>query len=490
MSARKENKNGVDHYRMYINGAWVESSSGEVIEVENPTNEEIMAAVQKGNAEDGKRALESARDAQPAWAAVPAVERGNMLLRLTEKLREEREYFARLLTLEQGKTYDLALGEVDATIDYISFPAQCARRIEGDICPSDVRDEHIWIHRVPYGVTVALAAWNFPLALAGRKFGPSLAAGNTMVVKPPSITPVAVVELGRLIDEVGLPPGVLNIVTGGGSSIGTELVSNPITRLVTMTGSVQTGRQLYRLAADHITEIRLELGGKAPFIVMEDANLDKAVEAAIVSRFLNCGQVCTCNERMYIHDAVYDEFMSRFVAGSATLKVGDPLESDTGMGPKVCREEVENVEAMVQRAIDDGCKVETGGRRPTGGIFEKGHWYEPTVLSGATNDMAIMRDEIFGPVAPVARVGSFDEALRLANDSDFGLAGYLFTNDMRRIHRAVQELDIGEIYVNRPIGEQRQGFHNGFKLSGTGGEDGKHGFENYLQKKTFYVNYG
>jgi lactaldehyde dehydrogenase/glycolaldehyde dehydrogenase len=489
MTEMKENINGVDRYRMYIGGQWVDSSSKETIEVLNPTNEEVIATVPDASVEDGRRALEAARDAQPAWAALPAVKRGEHLLRFTAKLREHRERLARLLTLEQGKTYGLALVEVDATIDYINFPAQCARRMEGDIFPSDEPNEQIWIHRVPYGVTVALTAWNFPVALAGRKFGPSLVAGNTMVVKPPPLTPVATMELGQLATEAGLPPGVLNIVPGG-ATVGEELVTNPITRLVSMTGSVRTGRHLYHLAADNITAIRLELGGKAPLIVMEDADVDKAVECALVSRYVNCGQVCTCNERMYVHEAVYDRFLEGFLAGSRKLKLGDPLQEDTDIGPKVSREEVDKLDAMVQQAVADGCQVAMGGKRPTGGMFERGFWYEPTVLSGATNKMAIMREEIFGPVVPIAKINSFEEALQLANDSDYGLAAYVFTHDMRRIQRLVQELDFGEVYVNRPIGEQRQGFHNGFKLSGTGGEDGKYGLENYLQKKTFYVNFG
>ncbi len=489
MSPMKETKDGIAHYRLFIAGQWVDATSDERIEVENPTNEEIFATVQAGNAQDADRALEAARAAQTAWSALPAVERGNHLIRLTEKLREKRESFARLLTQEQGKTYALALGEVDATIDYINFPAQCARRIEGDIYPSDVPNEHIWIHRVPYGVTVALVAWNFPLALAGRKLGPALAAGNTMVVMAPPQTPVTVMEFADLVRQSDLPPGVLNFVTGWGPVMGQSLATHALTRLVTMTGSVATGRKLFAMAAPGMKAIRLELGGKAPFIVMEDADVDRAVEAAMVSRYLNCGQVCTCSERFYLHDAVHDEFVNKFVEASRKLKIGDPMEAGTDIGPKVTRTELEKVEGMVQQAVEDGCRLVMGGKRPEGTRFEKGHWYEPTVLTGATHDMAIMREEIFGPVSPIAKVSSFDEALGLANDSDMGLAAYLFTNDMRRIHRAVQELEAGEIYVNRSIGEQRQGFHNGFKLSGVGGEDGKHGFENYLRKKTFYVNY-
>lgn len=490
MATMKETKKGVDHYRMFIDGEWVASASGETIDVENPTNEEILYTVPKGNAKDAAAALESARAAQAAWAATPAVERGNRLAAFADAIRANRERLARILTLEMGKTYALALGEVDVSADFINFPAQAARRIEGDLYPSDLPNEHIWIHKVPYGVTVGIAAWNFPLALACRKIGPALTTGNVMVVKPPSVTPVAVLELGRLAVEAGLPKGVLNIVTGGGSTMGNELVTNPITRLVSMTGSTKTGQEIFRQCAERLTAVRLELGGKAPFVLMEDGDVDKAVEAAMVSRYLNCGQVCTCSERFYIHDAVYGDFVEKYVAASAKLRLGDPMKEGTDIGPKVSRYELEQMEKMVQRAIDQGCKVALGGKRPRGGMFERGHWYEPTILTGATNDMDIMRQEVFGVVSPIARIGSFEEALRLANDCDYGLAAFLFTRDMRRIQRLVLEMEFGEIYVNRPMGEQRQGFHNGFKLSGTGGEDGKYGMENYLQKKTLYVNFG
>lgn len=474
---------------MFIGGAFVEAASGNRTEVENPATEEIFASVPEGDARDAQRALESAHAAQPAWAARPAVERGALLARFAAAIRAHREPLARLLSTEQGKVYPLALGEVDVSADFIEFPAHAARRIEGDLLPSDNPDEHLWIHKVPYGVTVGIGAWNFPLALACRKIGPALTTGNVMVVKPPSVTPLAVLELGRLANEAGLPPGVLNLVTGGGSTLGTELVKNPLTRLVSMTGSTRTGQEIFRLCAERLTAVRLELGGKAPFLVMEDADVDQAVAAAMVSRYLNNGQVCTCSERFYVHAAVYAEFVRKFVAASARLKLGDPLRRGTDIGPKVNRTELERMEAMVQRAVDQGAKVVLGGRRPAGARFRRGHWYLPTVLTDVTQEMDVMRQEVFGVVSPIMPVQSFDEALRLANDSDYGLSAFLFTRDLRRVQRLVLELDFGEIYVNRPMGEQRQGFHNGYKLSGTGGEDGRYGLENYLQKKTFYVNF-
>ncbi len=485
----KETTGGVDHYRMYINGEFRDSVSGEKIDVASPTNEEVLYTVPNGNAADAIESLETARAAQGSWAATPAVQRGEILAAFAGLIRENRERLARILVSEMGKTYGLALGEVDVSADFINFPAQAARRLEGDILPSDLPDEHIMIHKVPYGVTVGIAAWNFPLALACRKIGPALTTGNVMVVKPPSVTPVAVLALGKLAQQAGIPPGVLNLVTGSGSTMGEELVTNKITRLVTMTGSTVTGQEIFRKAADNLTAVRLELGGKAPFILLDDGDVDKAVEAAVVSRHLNSGQVCTCPERFYIHDAVYDEFLAKYTAAVSKLVIGDPMDEQTDIGPKVNGYETDQLEEIVNRAVEAGARVVLGGKRPEGEQFKKGHWYEPTILTECTNQMDVMRDEVFGVVSPIMRVSSYEEALQLANDSDYGLAAFLFTRDVRRIQRAVLELEFGEIYVNRPMGEQRQGFHNGHKLSGTGGEDGKYGMENYLEKKTMYVNF-
>ncbi|QDU89197.1 Lactaldehyde dehydrogenase [Pirellulimonas nuda] len=476
------------HYQMYIGGAFVDARSGERMDVLSPTTEEPLFTVPNGASQDAVAALEAAQAAQRGWAQTPAVQRGEVLARFASLILANREQLAQTLVREMGKTYRLALGEVDVAADFINFPAQSARRIEGDILPSDLPGEHIFIHKVPYGVTVGIAAWNFPLALACRKIGPALATGNVMVVKPPSVTPVAVLRLGPLAEQAGIPKGVLNLVTGGGSTMGEELVTNKITRLVSMTGSTATGQHIFRQAAQNITAVRLELGGKAPFILLADGNVDKAVEAAVVSRHLNSGQVCTCPERFYIHERVYDQFLRKYCGRVAQLRIGDPMDDRTDIGPKVSAGETDRLEAIVQRAVDAGAKVLVGGKRPTGEQFRRGHWYEPTVLSDCTNAMDVMREEVFGVVSPVMRVGGFDEALALANDSDYGLAAFLFTRDLANVHRAVAELEFGEIYVNRPMGEQRQGFHNGHKLSGVGGEDGRYGMENYLEKKTMYVN--
>lgn len=476
-------------YKMYIGGQWLDSSSGEKIEVENPFNEEIIASVPKGTREDAKFALECAQKAQKEWALLPAQERAEYIKALAEKMEKNKEKLAKSLTREQGKPLREALAEVDGSILFLTYAAESARRIEGDIVTSEMKDEQIWIQRVPYGVTVGLIAWNFPLALATRKLGNALVCGNSMIIKPPSDTPITVLEMAKLADEVGFPKGVLNIITGPGRTVGDELVRNPITKLVTLTGSTGAGREVYKAAAENITVLRLELGGKAPFIVMDDADVDKAVEAAVISRFTNCGQICTCNERMYIHEKIYDEFMDKFIAKVKQLKVGNPMEDDTDIGPKVNRAEVEKLERMVQKAKDEGAKIIIGGNRLRTGQYSKGYWFEPTIITNVTNDMEIMQEEIFGPIVPVMKIKDFDEALNYANDSKYGLSAYLFTRDLRKVMRAVNELEFGEVYVNRPNGELVNAFHNGFKLSGVGGEDGKYGLEGYLQKKTLYINY-
>jgi lactaldehyde dehydrogenase / glycolaldehyde dehydrogenase len=480
-------------YKMIIHGEEVDAASGARIEVLNPATEEVVGSVPRGSAEDADRAIKSAQKAFESWRKVPAGERAALLLKLADALTREKERFGKLLALEHGKIYPEALEELDGTVGYLVQAAQGARRMEGDILPSDLPNEQIWIQKVPYGVTIGLVAWNFPVALAGRKLGPALAAGNTMVVKPPTDVPMSVVEFAKLALEVGIPPGVFNVVTGTGSEVGRDLVRHPLTRLVTHTGSTPAGQQIIRDSADWVTDLILELGGNAPYIVMEDADIDRAVDAAIPTRFYNNGQVCTCNERMYLHEKIYDDFMHKFLDRVKKLTVGDQF-SGASIGPKVNKAERDHVEALVKSAVAAGAKVEIGGGRPTGsapggGSYDKGYWFSPTVLTGVEQTMDVVQDEIFGPVVPVMKIKSFDEALGYANDCEYGLAAYLWTGDLKRLMRTVGELEFGEIYVNRGIGELPQGYHTGMKKSGLAGEDGKYGLENYLHKKTYYVNF-
>jgi len=488
MTAMKELVKGVDRYKHYIGGQWVESTVKEWIDVENPATEEIIASVPSGGADDADRALVAARAAQPGWEAMPPASRGQLLKDLARLILENRERLARIVVAEQGKPIQEARGEIEGAALYLTYAAEEARRITGDIIPSDMPDEQVWIQRVAHGVVVALTAWNYPAALMCRKIGPALLAGNTVVVKSHEGTPISALEIAQLSSQLDFPPGVINVVSGTGEGIGSALVRHPIPRLITLTGSVRAGKEIFRNAADDLKLLRLELGGKAPFIVAEDADIGTAVRAAVVSRFENCGQICICNERMYVHRKIADEFTERFIQAVKALKVGDPTTL-VDVGPKFSKAEIEKVERMVDQARQAGAEVLTGGARMPGEEFVRGHWFEPTVMSVNDNQMHIMQDEVFGPVVPIMTVTDFDEGLRLANESRYGLSAYVFTKDMRRMMRLVRELKFGEIYVNRPGGDAVHAHHAGIRDSGIGGEDGKYGLDAYFQKKTMYINY-
>ncbi|MEM7735166.1 MAG: aldehyde dehydrogenase [Deinococcota bacterium] len=478
----------MEQYNLFIDGNWVESTSSARLEVDNPANETVIATIPEGTTEDASRALEAAQRAQPAWAALPATQRAAYIQELAKAVLAHKDKLARVVVAEQGKPLNQAEGEIEATAGFLTYAAEWARRIEGDIVPSDNPDEEVWIRRVPYGVVVGLTAWNYPSALVARKLGPALVTGNTFVLKGHEITPLSGLEIAKLASQVGLPDGVFNVVTGLGRVVGQTLVEHPLADRITMTGSVRAGKEIFAAAASELKILSLELGGKAPFIVMEDADLDKAVESAITARFTNCGQICTCNERMYLHEAIADEFLDKFIAKAKALTVADPL-TNPDMGPKVSGLEVDKVADMVQTAKDTGAQVLLEGGRLTGGTYDKGHWYAPTVLEVSNNQNLIMQQEIFGPVVPVMRVTSFEDALQYANQSNYGLSAYVYTQNFRRIMRLTDELEFGELYINRSVGELLQGFHTGWKHSGLGGEDGKYGVDSYLRKKTMYVNW-
>jgi lactaldehyde dehydrogenase/glycolaldehyde dehydrogenase len=477
-------------YMMRIGAEWCNARSGATRPVINPATGEAFAEVPEGSPEDARAALAAARDAQPAWEALTGVQRAGYLKRIAELVREDAEHLARVIVREQGKPLVEARGEVGGTAGFFDYYTSFARAPMGEILPSDNSNEEIWTRNVPYGVVVGIIPWNYPAALFARKVAPALMAGNTIVIKPHEDTPLSAIELAKIVERARVPPGVVNVVTGAGTVVGDALVRDRITQLITVTGSVRAGRQILEAAAENITVVSLELGGKAPFIVMDDADIDMAVRHAVTARFVNCGQVCTCNERTYVHRRVYDQFLERYIAMAGSLRLGDPMRTDIDLGPKVNETELEKIERMVGRAQEQGAEVALGGRRPTGEQFQKGFWYEPTVLTGVRNDMDIMQQEIFGPVTPLMPFDEFEEAITLANDTRFGLTTYLFTNDLKRMMRAVQAIRSGEVYINKIGPEQFQGFHGGYGLSGIGGDDGPHGFNHYFRKKTVYVNYG
>ena len=475
-------------YKLFINGQWVDAATNTTDQIINPTDESVVGIVQNAAVEDANAALEAAKNAQKAWRRLPARQRANLLRAFTAEIRKHSEDLAQLITKEQGKLLKVARFEVEVTCTFIEYACDWARQIEGDIVNSDNAGEQIWIHKVPKGVVVAITAWNFPLALAGRKLGPALITGNTVVLKPTPEAPLSTLELCNLAKSAGIPDGVINMITGDVEA-GKALVESPLTNMVTMTGGTPTGQAIARSAAQNLTHVQLELGGKAPCIIFEDADLDLAVEGALHSRFDNCGQVCTCNERMYVQESIYEAFMEKFMEKVHALKVGDPSLEDTDIGPKMNEAGLVHMERLIAESVKAGASVRSGGKRPVGAGFEKGFWFEPTILENVTQDMEIVHEEIFGPVLPVIKFKTYEEVMGYANDCDFGLAAMVFTNDMNKIMRLHDELEFGEIYINRGHGEQHQGFHNGLKLSGTGGEDGKYGLEQYLEKKTTYIKY-
>jgi lactaldehyde dehydrogenase/glycolaldehyde dehydrogenase len=477
-----------DFSKMWINGAWI-SGDATPRPVINPTTGAVIAEVPEASAAQALDAVAAARVAQPAWGRMTPLARGQIMHRIAALIREHAEPLARLVVQEQGKPIAEARGEIGGAAEFFTYFAEFARRIQGEILPSDIPGEQIWIQRVPVGVVVGIIPWNYPAALVSRKVAPALIAGNTIVLKPHEETPLSALYMARLMAQAGVPDGVVNIVTGGGSTVGAALTSHPGVDLITMTGSVPTGRRIMQAAAGNLVPVSLELGGKAPFIVMDDADLDQAVAAAVTSRFMNCGQVCICAERILVHDRIHDAFVEKFIAATKRLRIGDPMSETTDIGPKVSLAELEKVERLTAAAIAAGAEPLLLGGRPDVAPVSGGFWLTPTVLGATSADMAIMQDEVFGPVVPILRISDFDEAVAITNNSQYGLSAYLFTNDFKRIMRAVQDISFGEIYLNRIGPEALQGYHTGYRSSGPGGDDGVHGLEAYLRKKTVYANF-
>lgn len=475
-------------YKLFIDNEWVDASNGKTMEVINPADESVVATVPEGTEEDAATAIEAADKAQKSWAKLPATKRAEYLLSFAKELRKEDKRLGELLAKEQGKLYQHGIGEVHGTARFIEYAAENAWRIEGETVQSDMQDEQIMIQRIPHGVVVGLVTWNYPLALAGRKLGNALVTGNTIVLMPPVDAPLAVIELGKIAEKV-LPKGVLNVVTGRGDVIGNALVTHPKTRMVTLTGGTPVGIAVAKAAAEDLTIVSLELGGKTPYIVMEDADVEKAVNLAAMSGYGNCGQICTSTERTYVHEDVYDAFVAGMLEKVKAVKVGDPFDPESVIGPKMNAKELEKCRSIVAEAKDQGATVLYGGQVLKGGIYDKGFWFSPTLITDVTHDMDIVRKETFGPIVTITKIKSFDEALALANDCEYGLVGCLFTNNYKRIMRAVNEMEVGGLYINRNGGERINGFHAGIKLSGLGGEDGKHGLDLYCHKKVVYMNY-
>ena len=470
--------------KMFIDGKFIENSSEKWIDVLNPSTEEVVARMPDGSVDFAKKAIDAAEVAQLKWEKIPAVERGNYLIKIAAGIRKREKELTDIIVQEGGKTQGLANVEVMFTADYLEYMAGWARRYEGEIIQSDRPNENIFLFKKPIGVTTGILPWNFPFFLIARKAAPALVTGNTIVVKPSQQTPINAYVFAQIVEEAGLPNGVFNLINGRGSVIGQEMAANPKVGMVSLTGSVSAGEQTMAAAAPNLTKVSLELGGKAPAIVMDDADLDLAVKAIVASRVINTGQVCNCAERVYVHKKVKAAFMEKLIAAFKTVKFGDPSQTkDLDMGPLIDKAALTSVEEKVKKAIEQGCKLICGGKR----AGTKGYFFEPTILDGATNQMDIIQEETFGPVLPIVEFSDIEDAIKWANDSEFGLTSSIYTQNLDTAFKLVRALKFGETYINRENFEAMQGFHAGWRKSGIGGADGKHGLEEYLQTHVVYL---
>lgn len=474
----------VADFRNFIAGEFVESGPA-TIKVTNPASGVLLGSVPDSSAEQVDEAVKAARRAQPEWERLPAIERAAHLYAIAQKIRDHRRDFADIVVREQGKVPSLAQTEVDFTADYFDYMGEWARRLEGEVLTSDRPKETIFLMRKPIGVVAGILPWNFPFFLIARKVAPALVTGNTIVIKPSEETPLNALMFADLVARSDLPRGVFNMVCGGGATTGAALASHPDVDLISFTGSVATGARIMEMASKNLTRVNLELGGKAPAIVLADADLDLAARAIYDSRIINAGQVCNCAERVYVERSVHDELVSRLKALFEATRYGDPLaEEDLDMGPLINEAGLRKVSAAVELAVAEGATVVTGGKvadRPTG------HHYEPTLLTGAREGMSIMRQETFGPVLPVQAVDSLDEAIRLANDSEYGLTSSIYTSNINSALTAARDLKFGETYINRENFEAMQAFHAGRRKSGIGGADGKHGLYEFTETHVVYI---
>ena len=471
--------------KMYINGKFVESRSGKWIEVLNPSTEEVTSRQPDGTVEDVAEAIDAAVKAQKEWAKIPACERAVYLHKLADGIRANFDKFQEILVREQGKTQALAATEVGVTATYFDYMAEFARRIEGEIIQSDAPNETMMLFKKPIGVAAGILPWNFPFFLIARKAGAALMAGCSIVIKPSQLTPENCCEFCKIVDEVGLPAGVFNVVTGKGSVVGNAMASSPKVGIVSLTGSVGAGTQIMEAAAPNITKVSLELGGKAPAIVFPDADLELAAQAILESRIGNSGQICNNAERVYVHKDIKEEFTKLIVKKFQAVKVGNPaIVKDADMGPLVEKRALESVMAKVDHAVEQGANILCGGHR----VGDKGYFYEATVLDNVKQDFDIVHEETFGPVLPLIEFDNIDQVIEWANDVEYGLASSVFTKDIDTATRICREIEFGETYINRMHFEAIQGFHAGVKKSGIGGADGKHGLEEYLVTHVVYLD--
>ena len=463
----------------YIDGKWVGAGSNATIDVRNPASGEVIGTVPKMSERETRTAIEAANAALPGWRARTGKERAKILRSWADSMMENQDDLAVIMTAEEGKPFAEAKGEVAYAASFIEWFAEEGKRVYGDTIPAVARDKRIVVTKEPVGVCVAITPWNFPSAMITRKVGPALAAGCTMVVKPATATPYSALALCELAERAGVPKGVFSVVTGPSGPLGGEMTSSKLVRKLTFTGSTAVGKVLMAQCAATVKKVSLELGGNAPFIVFNDADLDLAVKGAIASKYRNTGQTCVCANRLLVQDGVYEQFAQKLAEAVSKLRVGDGLKGETEQGPLIDKAGLDKVEEHVTDALGKGAKILIGGKRhKLGGTF-----YEPTVLTGVTTDMIVTRDETFGPVAPLYRFETEEEALKLANDTEYGLASYFYTKDMGRVWRVMEGLEYGIIGINEGIISSEVAPFGGMKESGIGREGSKYGIDEFIEVK-------
>ena len=463
----------------FIDGQWRDALSGEVITVTNPANDQRLGSVPKMGAEETHEAIDAANRALPAWRALTAKERAAILRRWIDLIMANQDDLARLMTLEQGKPLAEAKGEIGYAASFIEWFAEEGKRVYGDTIPGHQADKRLIVIKQPIGVTAAITPWNFPAAMITRKAGPALAAGCTMVLKPASQTPFSALALAELAQRAGIPDGVFSVVTGSAGAVGNALTSNPLVRKLSFTGSTEIGRQLMAQCAQDIKKVSLELGGNAPFIVFDDADLDKAVEGALASKFRNAGQTCVCANRLYVQEGVYDRFAEKLQQAVEKLQLGDGLQSGVTTGPLIDDKAVAKVQEHIADALAKGARIMTGGK-----VHELGgNFFQPTILLDVPDSAKVAKEETFGPLAPLFRFKDEADVIRQANDTEFGLAAYFYARDLSRVFRVGEALEYGIVGINTGLISNEVAPFGGVKASGLGREGSKYGIDDYLEIK-------
>lgn len=469
---------------MYINGEWIGAKSGESYEVMNPATNELVSEVAYGNDEDAKSAIDAAHSAFASWSGTTANERSNYLYKLYHLMMEEKESLAKAITLEMGKPINESRGEVNIAAEYVLWYAEQAKRVYGEIVAASSTNKRLHVIKQPVGPVAAITPWNFPVSMLTRKIAPALAAGCTVVLKPASYTPSSAIRLFECIEKAGFPKGVANLVIGQSRSIGEEFTNNPLIRKITFTGSTSVGKKLMEAASKQVKRVSMELGGHAPFIVFEDADLEKAVNGVLISKYRNAGQTCICLNRLYVHRSIKDRFEAMLKEKVEQLKVGNGLDESTEIGPLVDQSAYEKVQEQVKDALDKGATLLTGGASANEGTL----FYKPTLLTDVTKEMVITTEETFGPVCPIYAFDTEEEAIQMANDSEYGLAAYYYTKNLGKAIRVGEKLEYGIIGVNDAVPTTVQAPFGGMKESGAGREGGHQGIEGFIEEKFMSID--